>query len=205
MKNPVDGVKEGIDKIKGALDGLGSIMSRPSKKKVDFSVLSLWAPAHSDCYNVYFEHTTSFDDNINIMKISDTSKIFPATSVEEHLANVEYEEIRFIDGLTVPFPVALQEHGYVTITFQEDINWSAHKYLREWMTKWVDKPGTMRSPDDMIRNLVIEKLDLSGNVVARSEYGVLPPDNLRATNSQANSVVEDSISLRVVKVIQTLD
>ena len=170
-----------------------------NSKTVNFDILSNWQPAHSDLYNVYFED----DDNLNTMKVNDSSdgKIFPATSVEEHLTQVQYEDIRLIDGLTLPYPVDIQDYGYITVTFQENISWDAHIQLKKWVDNWRNNAeGMFKTPKQQIKTLIIGRLSLTGKVMTVSKYGVLPPDSLRATNTQQNATVDNSVTFRVVTI-----
>ena len=166
--------------------------------RVDFSTMAgNWHSAHSDTYTVYF----SSQDDLNIMNTKNDIYIFPALSVEEHLYSVEFNEIRLIDGLTLPFPQSLQEYGYITIVFMDNEQWKLHNLLQNWGCNWQKSDeGIFTKPEEQIKTIFIERTDLTGRVVALSAYGVLPPESLRASNSTANSIVENTISLRVVQL-----
>lgn len=181
-----------------------------SKIYVDFNQLTEWEPAHSDLYHVYFEGTG--EKELNAMM---GGKVFPATSVETHLFQVQYEEVRLIDGLTLPFPAAYEEHGYITISFQENVKWQVHKELKAWADMWnfggkdlteKDEVTVLgANPNKMIRRIVVEKIDLGHNLMAKEIYGVLPPDSLRATNSDANDTVSNSFTMKIVLIDQAIN
>ena len=58
-----------------------------------------WFPAISDLYSITFSETS-----LNVLPAGGTiGNVFPATSVQEPIYSLEYEEVRLVSGLTLPF------------------------------------------------------------------------------------------------------
>jgi len=127
---------------------------------------------------------------------------FPALSVEENVASIEYDALYVANNFKVEFPRNISYLGDITITFYDD--GKRPLLLERLLLVWIDEVhshNTINSPQDVAKEITIYRSSRTDSKV-HSKYKVLPPRNLDSNQTREVKVYNNTITLPIVQVLQ---
>ena len=159
-------------------------------------------PYQGHLWSIHFPGTTHFNA---FNAGGSVGKEFPATTVQEDLFSVNYDQLVFGNGIALPVPQFVLYLGNLNITFWDKMTDNDVLLLEKFFVDWVQDIHEHNAFKKLGSNETVAKLieirkynKTQTDIIRKSKYLVLPPDVLMFNPTGMSDLYTNTVRLPII-------